>query len=235
MAEEIQFVADLSGVTEVTLLGRADLDYWGDRLRPHGLTPHPQDGAAQILVSAAQARFMGVPFREVSFSVLVSPGQERHRLQDASCLLRAFSSNRFFAFWERTFFKTPYTPARCEIRAHDPIGIEVARGKATLFSARMGGVDERPASHLEQDAWVGTVAILPAPGRADAAYKYFVAKLSGETTRYPFDGARDRLLVAADSGIPELSQLGASGFAGEQWIVRASANHARSKTFTARI
>jgi hypothetical protein len=213
MTQEIKFVADLSGVTEVTLLGTADLDYWGDRLRPHGLTPHPRDGAAQILVSATKARFKGVPFREVSFSVLVTPGQVRHRLRDAACLLRAFSSNRFFAFWERMVFRTAYYAARCEITAHDPIAIKVVKG-----------------------VWYGTIAILPwqraETAAAIAGHRYFVAKLSGTTTRYSFDGARDTLLLGTDSGFPELSQLAASGFAGEQWIVRAPAKHARSKTFT---
>jgi len=218
-------------VTEVSLLGVANFDYWQDRLRPYGLSPVPRDGAAQILVIAAKARFKCVPFCEVSFSVLVSPSQERHALHEAACLLRAFNSSRFFAFCERTFFGTPYYPAKCEISL-DPINIKVSNQKETLFSVQMGGVGDRETSLLDDGGWYGTVAILPPQKLPNAPCKYFVAKVTGQTTLYSFDEANDILMFAKDSTIPVFSQLVESGFDGKQWIVRASANHAKSKTYT---
>lgn len=230
MTEDIKFVAELSNVTEVSLLGTANFDYWQDRLRPHGLSPILRDGAAQILIIAAKARFMGVPFCEVSFSVSVSPNQERHALQDAVCLLRAFNSNRFFAFCERTFFATPYYPAKCEISL-DPIKVKVSNQKETLFSVQMGSVGHRETSQLDNDGWYGTIAIIPPKGLANAPYKYFVGRIDGQTTIYSFDESNDILIFAKDGGIPIFSQLVESGFDGKQWIVRASANHAKSKTY----
>ena len=232
MAEEIKYVAKLSSVTEVSLLGTAELDYWQDRLRPYGLSPVPLDGAAQILVIAAKARFKGIPFCEVSFSVIVSPSQERHALQDAACLLRAFNSNRIFAFFERTFYETPYYPAKCE-NSLDPISVKVSSHKEVFFSAQMGSVGHRKRSQSENDGWYGTIAFIPPKSLSGAPCKYFIGRLDGQTTTYSYDPSNDSLIIAKDSGISIFSQLAESEFAGKQWIVRASANHAKSKTYSA--
>lgn len=227
MAENIKFVAKLSGVKEVSLLGTARFDYWQDVLRPHGLSPVPLDGEAQIIVVAAKARFKGVLYSEVGFSIVVSPNQKRHTLRDAVCLLRAYNSNRFFAFIERNVFATPYRYGKCEIEL-DPIGVRVSIRGETLFSVQMGSVSHRERSQMDNDGWYGTIAIIPPKGLAN---KYFVAKIDGPTTNYSFDGACDTLTFAKGSGIPILTQLAESGFHGKQWIIRPSANHAKSKTY----
>jgi aminomethyltransferase len=49
-----------------------DPDLWRDRLRDAGLAPAERDGRAQVLIVAADSKYLGVPFREVSFSVLVA-------------------------------------------------------------------------------------------------------------------------------------------------------------------
>jgi len=231
MSEEIKFVAKLSRVTEVSLLGTADLDYWHDRLRPYGLSLVPLDGAAQILVIAAKARFMGIPFCEVSFSVIVSPSQKRHALQDAVCLFRAFNSNRVFAFCERTLFETPYYPAKCEISL-DPLNIKVSSHKEVLFSAQMGSVGHREGVHSESDGWHGTITFIPPKSLPGAPCKYFVGRLEGATTTYSYEQSNDILILSKESGISIFSQLEESEFHGKQWIVRTSANHAKSKTYS---
>jgi len=230
MTNNIKFVAELSNVTEVSLLGTANLDYWQKRLSPYGLFPLPSNGTALILVIAAKAHFMRVPFCEVSFSVIVSPNQDQHSFQDGACLLSAFNSNRFFAFSERTFFSTPYYPAKCEIGL-SPTKIKLSNRRETLFTAQMGNVENRETLQLADDGWHGSVAILP-PGRnANTPYKYFIAKINGKTSIYPFEASNDTLIVAKDSSHPLFSELAESGFDGKQWIVRPAANHAKSKTY----
>ena len=54
--QEIQYVAQLTNVKEVFLLGAANLQEW---LHPYGLSPKPpkpKDGFAQILVICSKSR-----------------------------------------------------------------------------------------------------------------------------------------------------------------------------------
>src|SRR5436190_14809837 len=100
---KIKWAAKLSHVREVSLLGTADLAYWADRLKAQGLAPDARDGKAQVLIVAADARFMGVPFREVSLSVLAREDAGK-TTREGTYLLHAFNSSRFFAFCERRLF-----------------------------------------------------------------------------------------------------------------------------------
>src|SRR5262249_18134525 len=100
MNTSVKWAAELAHVREVSLLGTADLAFWKDRLLREGLTPAESDGQAQLLIIAADSKYMGVRFREMSFSVLVSNREEGPR-QDAAYLVRAFNSRRLFALCER--------------------------------------------------------------------------------------------------------------------------------------
>lgn len=151
-------------------------------------------------------------------------------MPNAACLLRAFNSNRFFAFCERTFFSTPYYSAKCEISL-DPVKIGVENQNGILFSAQIGSIGDRRSENPDDDGWYGSIAIPPKkPGKGK--YKYFVAKISGKTTTFEFDESKDTLIIKKDSGVAELSQIVESGFKVNQWIIRESANHAKSKTYT---
>src|SRR5688500_10435635 len=103
----IRYVAKLHQVREVSLLGVADLDYWTRVLEREGLVPAAVDNRAQVLIVAAAAKFIGLRFCEISFSVLVA-SPDHGTTGDACYLVQAFNSRRFFAFCERTFYSTPY-------------------------------------------------------------------------------------------------------------------------------
>jgi hypothetical protein len=107
------------------------------------------------LVVAADSVFMGIPFREVSIS------RDSH-------LLQAWNSVRFFAWSERTFFRTPY--AHGDVRV-TPRSFEV---KGALRAEMIG---EREPSFVGQEDETYKV-LLPRGG-------YFIARLSGLTKRYP--------------------------------------------------
>src|SRR5262249_27557184 len=100
MNTSVKWAAELAHVREVSLLGTADLAFWKDRLLKEELLPVQSDGRAQLLIIAADSKFMGVRFRELSFCVSVSRPDGGIR-QDAAYLVRAFNSCRFFAFCER--------------------------------------------------------------------------------------------------------------------------------------
>src|SRR5262249_54914321 len=159
MNTPVQWVAELAHVREVSLLGTADLAFWEDRLLKEDLLPAESDGQAQLLIVAADARFGGVRFRELSFSVLVSRRQEGTR-QDAVYLARAFNSCRLFAFCERVFFSTPYYHGDVRASASFPASIHLAKKGEAVFRAEMGADSPGPGrepSRRGEGGWEGPV------------------------------------------------------------------------------
>jgi hypothetical protein len=222
MDTHIKYVAELSHVREVSLLGAADLGYWEERLKPEGLSPVEREGRAQILVSGAEGRFMGLRFRELSFSVLVGGYGE-----DAAYLVRAFNSRRFFALCERVFYSTPYYGGDIGLGTADEPFVQLTLGGVIAFRAQAKAIGPKPREGLqtlEQD-WQGPVFL---PGNRHV----FFAKLSGRTQTYPFLAEVDTTAINAVADIGGVLQaLVDSGFTGREWVVRADAAHAKSKTY----
>ena len=231
MNPTIKWAAELSHVREVSLRGVADLEFWKQRLRPQGLLPADHDGQAQILILAADARFRGIRFRELSVSVLVAPPQKEMG-DRAAYLLHAFNSNRFFAFCERKFFATPYSHARVDVSATLPAWIDVTFNGKRLFAATMQRAEvapQRQPSRRGEDGWEGPV-FLP------NGNKHFFARVHGVTETYPFDPATDSIEIAPASGdekltgLSALAALSASAFVPRAWDIRPDCMHAKSKT-----
>ncbi len=91
MSKPIQYVADISNVREISLLGTADLNFWNLQLRDQQLELTEFGGRAQILVIAAELKFWGIRFREINFSILCrSTRRSEHEIetQAGSYLLR---------------------------------------------------------------------------------------------------------------------------------------------------
>lgn len=197
MSEKI--VAELEHVREVTITGTADARYWRERLRGEDLVPAERDGAAQILLVASDARFRGIRFRELSVSVLAN---------DGAFLVQAFNSVRFFAWVERTLFKTPYAHARIEVD-HAAIRSEMVLAECAT----------RKAAATEVDGFDGPV-YLP-NGR------WFRAHIAGLTERIAFDPARDRFQTT-------LAALRDSQFAPREWHLRHDARHRKGNTLPRR-
>jgi hypothetical protein len=196
--------AAVTGVLEVSLLGSARPDPWKALLDRDHLEPLLGRGRVRIMVVAASARYMGVRFREISFSILVAPS--------AALLVQAFSSVRFFAWIERRCFGTPYAHAR----------LRVDRGAMDLegrFRAATPGPEADPVT----ESWEGTIHL---PGGARA----FRARLSGPTVRAPFLPERDALSLRRSPEFPVFDQLLDSDFRPETWILRNGATHVKGKT-----
>lgn len=163
-----------------------DLAFWKDRLAHEELVPAQRDGQAQILITAADSRFKGIRFREVSFCLLVSLPEDPAR-SDAAFLLQAYNSSRFFAFCERVFFSTPYDHARVRVETSHPCRISVAQGGEEIFRAAMPGESTaiaRAALPVADDGWEGPVFL---PRRqAAGARRVFFARINGRTRKYAF-------------------------------------------------
>lgn len=238
-------VASLSHVEELTLLGKADLAWWVERLEPLGLRPlADQDGQAQVLLICAASRYLGIKFREVSVSILAGPREAARWPGPGSYLLQAFNSVRWFAWCERTFFSTPYRLARIEMALAPAPRVAVLWNGLPVFSARMqtraGGALDPAGSAGEAMApgWSGPVFLPPPaatpPGRGPR--KFFLATIAGAARVVDFDPGLDQVSVGVPAGLEgqqalqSLQALLDSRFAPLRWLIRSDAKHSKSRT-----
>jgi hypothetical protein len=233
MNSSVKWAAELAHVREVSLLGTADLAYWKDRLLEEGLLPAESDGRAQLLIIAADSKFMRVRFRELSFCVLVSR-QDHGIRQDAAYLVRAFNSCRFFAFCERVFFSTPYYHGDVRVSASLPTSVHLVKNGEVVFAAEMGADPSgrgREPSRCGDDGWDGPV-FLPKGGRRGGRQgKVFIARLRGYTRIYAFLPDTDSVAIRPSPDSEVLQALNDSQFVAREWIIREDATHAKSKTY----
>jgi hypothetical protein len=212
------YISTIGDVREVALRGTADLAYWRDRLRPERLTPFDENGRASLLVTGIEAKFRGIPFRELSISLQVS---EDSATPSRAYLAYAFNSSRLLALAERVFFQTPYHWARLTVDESAPAQLGIALGNRDLFAARMGR--HRPPSRREAAVFDGPIYL---PGGRHVFY----ARLSGPADVYPFHAA-DSASIVPNAEAPIFTDLLESGFAGTEWLARTGAIHSRSKTY----
>jgi hypothetical protein len=230
-----KYVATLASVREVSLWGTAELAFWKNQLSEAELTPAEFDGKARVLIIAADAKFMGLRFQELSVCVAVPPPQQGG-WPDAAYLVRAFNSRRFFAFCERAMYSTPYYHGAIQVSASFPISIDVVAASGEgAFQAAMGQRADEP-TRMGDGGWNGPV-FLPrqrdGARRPDRARKLFFAKLQGASRTYPFLPSADRVEITSSGENNVFRLLTDCGFAGLEWVVRPDAIHAKSKTYPA--
>jgi hypothetical protein len=218
-------------VREVSLLGTADLAFWKERLLKEELLPAESNGQAQLLIVAADAKYLGVRFRELSFSVLVSRVEEGIR-RDAAYLARAFNSSRLFAFCERVFFSTPYYHGDVRVSASLPASIQLVKKGEIVFQAQMGADASGPGrepSQVGEDGWEGPIFLPEKRHGSGRQGKWFFARLRGNTRR--FLHSKDSVAIRPPPDSEVLQVLRDSHFVATEWVVREDATHAKSKTY----
>jgi len=234
----IRYLAEPGHVREVSLRGSADLAFWSARLEPENLRPAEQGGRAQILLVAAEMKFMGVRFAEVSFSVLVDvPGPES---TEGAFLVHAFNGCRFFAYCERRFFATPYTYANCHVAVGPRALVQVTSRGQAVFRAERGPRPERvegpdaaaapPSICRQVDTWEGPVFLPTRGGAAEGEARFFFARMRGPATVSPFLGDVDLFILSA-AAESSWRLLHDSDFKALEWLVRPDATHGKSKTY----
>jgi hypothetical protein len=209
------------------------LNYWRDKLAVHRLHPTEVDGRAEMMLSACDARFKGIRFRELSISVFVAREPHSHA-RDGALLLRAFNSIRFFAWVERTLFSTPYYPSQVAVSPIVPAFLRLGEQDHPILAASMGhdgsDVDIRANAPLVPDGWQGPILL---PDRRDlslAAPRQFFASLTGDTQTLAFDSQRDTFQLGPPASDPIVPLLVAARFEPNTWILRTAATHGKSKT-----
>jgi hypothetical protein len=229
----IRWAATLPHVREVSLLGTADLGFWKDRLREEDLVPLERDGEAQVMLIAADSKFIGIAFRELGVSVLARPDPPADGTEGAY-LLRAWNSFRFFAFCERAFFATPYSHGDVRVRVAAPAAVRLVVEGKPILSAEMGaatGAPARPPAASAGSGWEGPVYL---PGRGNdrgRGGKMFFARLRGRTETFPFLPSRDTLTLTPSQEVGAIQPLADSHFAATEWVLRADATHSKSRTY----
>jgi hypothetical protein len=233
MNNKFKWAARLAHVREISLFGAADLRFWTDWLQKEDLRPAEANGQAQLMIVAAHAKYMGLDFQEISFSVAVqAPGE--HASHNAAYLAGAFNSRRFLAFCERVFFSTPYEHGRVTLSTALPTAIALANDRRIIFRAAMSDtnpISSRKPMRASDDGWEGPL-FLPNKGRSGmGAGKVFVARLWGHTKVYPFV-ATDSLIIEPTAECVILRAFRDSKFVAQEWVIREDAEHAKSKTYS---
>lgn len=221
----IRYVAEPKHVRELTLSGTADFGFWSDFLKAEGLAPVSNGDGAQVVIVAAEMVYFGLRFTEVSFSVRAAltkrSGSEGMRL------LHAFTSNRVFAWCERTIFATPYGHGECHISVAGPPSVRLKAQGERVFSAEMSSSGRAPLRAADE-SWEGPV-FLPPRGAATGALLFF-GRLKGHTVAYEFSSG-DRFAIEPSAAGGVLQPLLDSRFQPQEWVVRADATHGKSKTY----
>lgn len=233
MPAPIKYVARISHVREVCLLGSADLAFWKDKLRDEDLVPSSVDSHARLLLSAPDLKFKGIRFRELSICALVSR-RDDGSTEDGAYLAHAFNSHRFIAFCERTFFSTPYHHGQIEVDSRLPASFRVAHGGSVLVHAAMSAdstAATRPPVRTAVEGFKGP-AFLPRPAKSGSGPgKFFYADIDGLTQAHPFDRTRDTFRLHPSADCPVLAWLAESHFEPTEWLIRDDATHGKSRTF----
>jgi hypothetical protein len=221
----LKYVATIHNVRELCLVGRADLDFWSDRLTPEGITPASFDGRAELWLSAVALKWLGIYFQELSVAVRLEPDRDS---QPRVFLVAAFSTSRALAWCERTFFQTPYEHAEIELHAAQPWSFELQHaGQTTLAAASHKEVE---ITHIDE-TWAGKILLPTADTRG--VRKLFHAQLTGQTEIAPFTLTGAQFTLHPTIHQPVLKLLADSNFSPTEWRVRPTATHARSKAFAA--
>ena len=224
---DVKYVARVAPVKEVTLHGVADLAYWQEQLRPAGLSPLIIEGKAQLLLSATQARFMGIRFRECIVGLQLQPVVAGEEAMPAMYLLAAWNSLRAFAWIERTMFSTPYAFGQVEVETQLPACMKLCERGEKLMDCSMAEAREPVA--VSDERWQGMIYL---PHKKGGPQQLFVANLEGRTEQFPFQTGRDHLAIDGEKS-EVLRQLIDSNFTPQTWHVRQAAAHAKSKTYRA--
>lgn len=212
----MNYMTIIDPVLENSLAGTADEACWRDLLRAEGLPIMVQQGRARIMVSVVDSTYNGVRFQELSVSVQMD---ERRFF-----LAQAYNSLAAFAFVERTLFRAPYDHGAISIQ---PRQVTLRVGALTAFEATLSAAAHPVDVGVECNEL--QVYLPKRLHKRSPRLHYFHARLEGQTDVY-----RDGITVRAFASVPShpvWEMLQGSDFQVQEWRVRATARHSKSKTY----
>ncbi len=217
MTESVKYVTVIDPVFEVTLSGTADANLWREYLKQEELEIQNSQDVVNIIISAVDSKYLGIPFQEFSISVEVS--------ENRYLLAHAYNSIGWFALAERALFQTPYYKGDVNVTANH---LRLSHGKSTCFEAHLA--EQSPAINhaTERDE---LLVHLPKRLRRNTLHPhYFCALLEGETDT--FAGEEVSISIEATAADSVLQLLNDSHLHICEWRTRVSARHSKSKTYT---
>ncbi|MBC8171553.1 MAG: hypothetical protein H7X77_07760 [Anaerolineae bacterium] len=218
MSNQTRYMTIVEPVLEVTLIGRGDAAPWRQPLAVEGIALPLEQNKIEIILSAVEARYLGVKFREFSISLRID--------ETRVFLVYAFNSNRLFAMLERAFFRTPYYYAKLAVSPHN---IRLIDQEQRLFEAALPAT--APVTHSQDECNEWQIWLPAALRKQPHQPHYFNARLEGSTRHYEI--TTDKPVIFTGTGLPApIQPLRESGYVIEDWLVRDSAKHSKSQTFT---
>ena len=216
----------------MALEGTADWHWWRNHLEGDQLEPVGVDGLAQVIVTGLDARWIGIPFRDLS--VAIAARRLSRPEEQGYYFARAFNASRFFAGVERWWFHTPYLYRRdLHMEVGDAPAISLGSRPTLDVLAKPG--PGRPSGGPDPTQEMGYNGPLFLPRGDDRARRrWLMVRTHGLTSTFHFDAACDRFELGTECPDNILAGLRASHFQGVRWHLRRNATHARSKTFKAR-
>jgi hypothetical protein len=227
---QIKYAAEIHNVKEMTLVCTADKNVWSSYLKRFGLIPLGYNGSAKILLIASEMKYMKVQFREVAISIFARKIDDESGAE-STFLLHAYNSNKFFAWSERKFFSTPYYHADISFDSREYSGTEVMQDNTPLISVK-NTINSRVPKFEGNEQWDGMVYLPFNYNKRKQKYKWFYATLLGDTVKYDYSNEEDLLIVNSSGSNEILKLLNKSDCTGYEWVIRKSAFHAKSKTYS---
>ena len=231
-ADPPKTAATVTGVDEVSIVGRASLSTWAERLAPLDLEPIDRDGEAEVVVITGDLKW-GIRFRELSIAIAARPASERSApaLGEGVFLAQAIQTSRLFSWCERTFFRTPYRFGAVELSC-DPPRVVAKVGTTEVLSFTRSGA-ERPTETTTDRNWNAPIFLPERRFHAsddDRSRRYFVGRIEGEAQVSPFLEESDAFHIGGHAELPILEVLRASRYRPVEWVVRRAGTHAKTKT-----
>ena len=211
--QNVDYITVISPVKEVTLWGKAEAKPWQAYLKAEGLAPDVQNGKVEVLISAVDSRYMGFRFQELSISV---------RLRESEYFLaHAYNSIPLFALAERKFFQTPYYAGKLSV---EKAALSLNDGQS--FEASLA--PNTPCLVTGEEDWQLIIRLPKALRKKADTPHFFHARLQGYTETYQANLASFSMKGEEDV----FGLLRESQFRPEEWRIRASAKHSKSKTLS---
>ena len=214
MPEQIEYITVVEPVLEVSLIGNASRESWQSLIQKENLVV--EGNTLEIILSAVSAKYMGIPFRELSVSLRLN--------EDEFFLIHAYNSLWWFALAERKFFRTPYYSADIQVAPHY---IQLSKGQNRVFEAKLADATKVIEDTAERNTWK---IHLPRKLRKQAHQAHcFHAILEGATQYYDLASLQTTVSTQGHSEAV-FATLAQSDFTVRQWLVREKARHSKSKT-----
>lgn len=211
--QNIDYVTVISPVKEITLWGKAEAAPWQAYLKAEGLAPYVQNGKVELLISTVDSTYMGFRFQELSISIML--GEKEY------FLAHAYNSIPLFALAERKFFQTPYYAGKLSVQKE-----AIALNDGQSFEAKLA--PNAPCLKTGEEDWQLIIRLPKALRKKADKPHFFHARLQGYTESY-----QANLGSFSMNGTEEVFRLlRESQFQPEEWRVRASAKHSKSKTLS---